>query len=146
MNDNRLIRREEAVSPVIATILMVAITVVLAATLYMMVGDIGGEGVASLTARISHDEDTWFQIDSMSSPNRAHIDDVEITVRWNNEEATGYLEKEFWRGLNVDDEARAGSRFNVTGLSGVPEDLTVDNILEIQFRIDGYSGFESVTP
>ncbi|MFP4001858.1 MAG: archaellin/type IV pilin N-terminal domain-containing protein, partial [Thermoplasmata archaeon] len=41
----RLNRNEEAVSPVIATILMVAITVVLAATLYMMVGDIGGDDV-----------------------------------------------------------------------------------------------------
>jgi flagellin-like protein len=34
---------EEGVSPVIATILMVAITVVLAATLYLMVGNMGGQ-------------------------------------------------------------------------------------------------------
>ena len=36
--------KEEGVSPVIATILMVAITVVLAATLYLMVGNMGGTG------------------------------------------------------------------------------------------------------
>ncbi len=35
--------KEEGVSPVIATILMVAITVVLAATLYLMVGNMGGQ-------------------------------------------------------------------------------------------------------
>ncbi len=37
-------KEEEGVSPVIATILMVAITVVLAATLYLMVGNMGGTG------------------------------------------------------------------------------------------------------
>ena len=37
--------KEEAVSPVIATILMVAITVVLAAVLYVMVIGMGGEAV-----------------------------------------------------------------------------------------------------
>lgn len=42
---NKMLRRKEAVSPVIATILMVAITVVLAATLYMMLpDDTGGAG------------------------------------------------------------------------------------------------------
>ncbi|MGM0406170.1 MAG: archaellin/type IV pilin N-terminal domain-containing protein, partial [Thermoplasmatota archaeon] len=36
MKRRNILKNEEAVSPVIATILMVAITVVLAATLYMM--------------------------------------------------------------------------------------------------------------
>ncbi len=43
-------RNEEAVSPVIATILMVAITVVLAAVLYVMVIGMGGGGGATAPA------------------------------------------------------------------------------------------------
>ncbi|MFQ6127826.1 MAG: archaellin/type IV pilin N-terminal domain-containing protein [Thermoplasmata archaeon] len=49
-------RNEEAVSPVIATILMVAITVVLAAVLYVMVsGLIGGTGVGAPTIDITQE-------------------------------------------------------------------------------------------
>jgi len=46
-------RNEEAVSPVIATILMVAITVVLAAVLYVMVLGFGGGGTTTPTASYS---------------------------------------------------------------------------------------------
>jgi len=46
-------RNEEAVSPVIATILMVAITVVLAAVLYVMVLGFGGGGTTTPTATYS---------------------------------------------------------------------------------------------
>lgn len=57
-------RNEEAVSPVIATILMVAITVVLAAVLYVMVsGLIGGTTTAEpnvqFSAATSSANDTW---------------------------------------------------------------------------------------
>jgi len=59
----RLNRKEEAVSPVIATILMVAITVVLAATLYMMVGGFGengDDGVAeAMSSSIERRDDGW---------------------------------------------------------------------------------------
>ncbi|MBI2077824.1 MAG: type IV pilin N-terminal domain-containing protein [Euryarchaeota archaeon] len=45
MEDRRsLYRAEDAVSPVIAVILMVAITVVLAATVFALVSDLGGKG------------------------------------------------------------------------------------------------------
>ena len=44
--------KEEAVSPVIATILMVAITVVLAAVLYLMVVGIAGNGGTLTTAPV----------------------------------------------------------------------------------------------
>ena len=40
-------KKEDAVSPVIATILMVAITVVLAAVLYVMVIGFGGDGTST---------------------------------------------------------------------------------------------------
>ena len=44
----RLSTNQRAVSPVIATILMVAITVVLAAVLYVMVGQFAGGGPEGL--------------------------------------------------------------------------------------------------
>ena len=75
-------RREEAVSPVIATILMVAITVVLAATLYMMVGDIGGNQVGEFFGSMSigdrGDDYVRVDIDTMSPSSR---DLSDITVR-----------------------------------------------------------------
>ncbi len=81
----RLNRKEEAVSPVIATILMVAITVVLAATLYIMVADIGGEDVGSLTGSLSvHDRSTSdgnvvLNIASIS-PSTHDIEDVQVEL------------------------------------------------------------------
>jgi flagellin-like protein len=54
MKKNWAIRKDaEAVSPVIATILMVAITVVLAAVLYVMVSSFGGTGTQTPTGSIS---------------------------------------------------------------------------------------------
>ena len=54
--------KEEGVSPVIATILMVAITVVLAATLYLMVGNMGGGGDVTQPIQFKASKDgtnTW---------------------------------------------------------------------------------------
>jgi len=54
MKKNWAIRKDaEAVSPVIATILMVAITVVLAAVLYVMVLGFGGTGTQTPTSSIT---------------------------------------------------------------------------------------------
>ena len=47
-------KEEEGVSPVIATILMVAITVVLAATLYLMVGNMGGSQNTPVAGSLSY--------------------------------------------------------------------------------------------
>ena len=52
----KIYRKEEGVSPVIATILMVAITVVLAATVYIMVAGIGGPGTKQIVGKIASTE------------------------------------------------------------------------------------------
>ena len=52
----KIYRKEEGVSPVIATILMVAITVVLAATVYIMVAGIGGPSAGPVTGKIAAKE------------------------------------------------------------------------------------------
>jgi len=83
----RLNRKEEAVSPVIATILMVAITVVLAATLYMMVGGFGEDGTGtpvsgSLSYRSGDSNATFavFRITSLQTPSEPSLDTVTIRV------------------------------------------------------------------
>ncbi len=81
-------RKEVGVSPVIATILMVAITVVLAATLYIMVGNMNNNNNSKLiAANLTYMEDfsdpangNATFILSMSSPNRANIGDITIKV------------------------------------------------------------------
>ncbi|MBI5001613.1 MAG: type IV pilin N-terminal domain-containing protein [Euryarchaeota archaeon] len=69
----RIWKKNDGVSPVIATILMVAITVVLAAVLYVMVsgymsGGGGGEPYVTFTAATSVNATTW---SVESAPSRA---------------------------------------------------------------------------
>ncbi len=66
MNDIK--RKEEGVSPVIATILMVAITVVLAATLYMMLpSGSNTDTTQAMSGRVKDADDGWIvEIDSGS--------------------------------------------------------------------------------
>jgi flagellin-like protein len=52
----KIYEKEEGVSPVIATILMVAITVVLAATVYIMVAGMGGGGTNKMIASLTYDQ------------------------------------------------------------------------------------------
>ncbi len=81
--------REEGVSPVIATILMVAITIVLAATLYVMIGTnvLGGGSTSTLrlTATLTEDPRTSFKYSlnftiSMSIPKSTDKSNVKITI------------------------------------------------------------------
>ena len=147
----RLNRDEEAVSPVIATILMVAITVVLAATLYMMVGDIGGEGDTDLVLSVSGevDEDGVFEVemDRMSTPSSADPGDVEFTVIDEDEgtEETFTGDDGSWILLD-DDDVTTGSE----GTFDPDEaDLDVDasdfiDADRIVVSIDGYAGNEDI--
>ena len=78
---------EEGVSPVIATILMVAITVVLAATLYLMVGNMGGTQNTPVAGSLSYvssvsdpaNGNATFEI-VLSTPSSAKVGDITITV------------------------------------------------------------------
>jgi len=81
----RLNRKEEAVSPVIATILMVAITVVLAATLYMMVGGFGENGVTeeigmTISERSTNTGENITLGLGMRTPSSADMEDVTVVV------------------------------------------------------------------
>ena len=82
----KIYKKEEGVSPVIATILMVAITVVLAATVWLLVsGYIGGTSQPQLTASLTYDtqqstaSDVYLTI-SMSNPSTVNVSKVKITV------------------------------------------------------------------
>ena len=84
----KVYRKEEGVSPVIATILMVAITVVLAATVYIMVAGIYGPGTNKLIASLTYDQtqsnptggEVYLRV-SMSTPSSAQWTNVKITIR-----------------------------------------------------------------
>lgn len=137
----RLKRREEGVSPVIATILMVAITVVLAATLYMMVGDFGDDPASFLAGNMTHREGTQFEFTALEQPSSAPLRDVQITVidtdgdeeSWPGDDSS----RVEWSVLDSDGEVVAGSRFNISGFDSVD---SVEDIDEIVVRIDGYDG------
>jgi archaeal type IV pilus assembly protein PilA len=77
-------KNEEAVSPVIATILMVAITVVLAAVLYVMVLGIGGGStdttIVTMT-KTSNAVQYVYTVNSVSSKNPVLLTDVQVIVR-----------------------------------------------------------------
>jgi flagellin-like protein len=78
-----LIRKEsEAVSPVIATILMVAITVVLAAVLYVMVLGFGGTSTTTPAASYSKTTITYGQKITVISITKTDVpwDDVKIQL------------------------------------------------------------------
>ena len=77
--------KEDAVSPVIATILMVAITVVLAATVYILVSHYTSVGAATpLTATISETSEGGGYVifsTALSTPsNISHANDIHLTA------------------------------------------------------------------
>ena len=83
----KIYKKEEGVSPVIATILMVAITVVLAATVYIMVAGMGAGGTNKLVMNLSVNPQQS-DIDNnkvalniaMSNPSSVAMDKVTVTV------------------------------------------------------------------
>ena len=159
----RLNRDMEAVSPVIATILMVAITVVLAATLYMMVGDIGGEevgeffGEASIGDRGTHEDGHYYvrvDMDTMS-PSSVDVNDVTATLyddadelvytlegdEENGESGDEYGDTDYtlrWSRL-TDGEVDTTSRLWVENYDYEDDDVEFDNF-EVVITVSGRSG------
>lgn len=74
----RFARDEHAVSPVIAVILMVAITVVLAATVFVLVSDIGGKNPPA--AQITWNKDVSAKTLTVSSAADSHYHWSDMTV------------------------------------------------------------------
>lgn len=145
---NRILRDEEAVSPVIATILMVAITVVLAATLYMMVGDFGGNTVSELygSSRADYDESSGRVTIEMRSINSGvDPEDMDIRVIYDRREYFVDAEDVSWTGL-VNGQVRSDSAarfFIIDAENSNGETLVVSetNLLErVDLRSDGTSG------
>lgn len=143
MKDIRRLKREEsAVSPVIATILMVAITVVLAATLWMML-DTGDNGDMPLSASIrgeldGEEEDVVVTFTSLGRPSRTDIGNVEFVISHGDGETTVWGDSDdvvSWRLLTGDGDVRSSSEaridFSEEGL---------DNVESVTVFIDGYEG------
>ncbi len=154
----RLKRNEEGVSPVIATILMVAITVVLAATLWMML-DTGDTSNMPLSAQISGEAGEGANVtvtfDSLQTPGTAAPENIEIVIEttagedtvWGNE----FDIDEDWSLLNDDDEVRSSSelKFNVTkdpveDMSGWSYGSDGDEFESITIFIEGYDGSRTI--
>ena len=152
-------KKEEAVSPVIATILMVAITVVLAATLYMMLpGADEGDAVTAMSGSRSRSGDNWIiSINAGNVPFNGGEDfrlydpatGASISVRTGDGETAGELEDvtneeqenvgfyyggkvhEVWFNDNTNDERIRG------GDTIVIKSPTRGDLEGLQFRIAG---------
>ena len=99
MRRRNVLKNEEAVSPVIATILMVAITVVLAATLYMMLPDAEEtRNPVSGTISAEYEEDydgegtevVIISFDVLGTPRRPDLDDLEVNIVGDTEDQVYY--------------------------------------------------------
>ena len=126
-------RNKEAVSPVIATILMVAITVVLAAVLYVMVMGFGGGqgnvGTASFTYQKNSSGNYTFTCTSVSKSDIKAADLTVIVAP----QGTAYAPH--YAGANL----AAGDYFVVSGLSTAnPSTITLKHtsgqaVYQVQF-------------
>ncbi len=143
--------REKAVSPVIATILMVAITVVLAATLYMLVTVedpetklVAGRLVLrSNLTRFTQSEDEGAMAvfsTTMTNPSSADVGKVRYMVldAQGNElvESTDYTGE--WTLLVKDDRVGTGTRLTLV-FHGLNTGETIRGY-EVVVRIHGYTG------
>ena len=133
MKRRNVLKDDEAVSPVIATILMVAITVVLAATLYMMLPGADDAGTP-VSGNISADYDSaegnvTISFDTMGTPSRPDWDSIEVYI--DGDEVTDYDAGNF-TFLTGDGEIRSGSSLELDGYTEEPGTVTV--------FFDGYDG------
>jgi len=103
------------VSPIIAVILMVAITVVLAATIYVWVSGFGGGGGGSNIAL------SLRQVGHTGTSVEYEVQSVSGNPGWNDLEATiGGVGCSFSTpgSATLDDEINAGDNINITGYTG----------------------------
>ncbi len=156
---DRINRSVEGVSPVIATILLVAITVVLAATLYSMLDTFSAdESESPLIGNLSRRDIRTLSL-GLTTPSSASLEDVTVSLLgtyhdgetidlrfedWD-EENTAHDDKyeAVWYLLHNDKEIGSGSRLRFYRI----EDGTLSNMnfdefrdLEVIMRIENYSG------
>ena len=84
--NRKFVQADEAVSPVIAVILMVAITVVLAATVFVLVSDIGSQKSAPVFKLNQSNSENTLSVESSDSKadwNRLEITANKVTVKFN---------------------------------------------------------------
>ncbi len=141
---NILKEDKEAVSPVIATILMVAITVVLAATLWMMLDtdeDVGRDlyGTTSIGDRST--SGGWVRVDIGSlNPSSVNIEDVTVRLYDVNDELVVTLRGE------EDVETENDGNYNLRWTRLEDEELTSRARLFVEYGEDednhDFSGYE----
>nr|AGF93635.1 secreted protein containing Archaeal flagellin [uncultured organism] len=140
-------RKEEGVSPVIATILMVAITVVLAATLYMMLPSGGGGDspvAGSMTYRSGSSNSTKAVFGlTMNTPSSADYGDLKITLLGDDGDVNGTIsnldsdEKDFNLEDDVDDDGTV--TLTVTKISSDAGEIAGGDRITIESN-DAYGG------
>ena len=142
----RLKRDGDAVSPVIATILMVAITVVLAASLWVMMDsedDVDFELYGTLTRGDRNRDEGWMRID-IASMNPSSLDLRSVTVRLYDANDTMVCALEGVRGdrevFNDQGYSLAWSRVGEEGEEQIDSTsrLFVDYEEEGRYDFDGY--------
>ncbi|GEM_PF-1103964 len=161
----RLKRDEKAVSPVIAIILLVAITVVLAASLFLMIGDLGEEEELPLAAVIDIEEYNFneedevlerfvLNIESLSQPNSAELDDIEVRIVYEDDgtpmEYIIELEEEAEEDEYVSGYTGLDNGDMNTGTTIFFEDIDIElggsddiELDRIEMRVDGSQGSTS---
>ncbi len=152
---DKINRSIEGVSPVIATILMVAITVVLAATLYAMVDNMAAdEGQTPLLGSLNRHDGRTISL-SLTTPSRAQLDDVTLLVMAEYKGSNEVIDLRFedwedgtaqdgdytasWFLLSGEDEISSGSRLRLFRNDDHVNFIEFSDF-EMILRIDGYSG------
>ncbi len=140
-----------AVSPVIATILLVAITVVLAATVWVML-DTGDDGdipfAADISGEYDGDKNVTVEINSIRTPNTADPGEFEfgiIDAEGEEETIWGDWGDEIdWSKLNDEGEVRSGSEATIDVDEVFDDFETRDELDRVAVFIEGYQGSRTI--
>ena len=136
-------RNEKAVSPVIATILMVAITVVLAAVLYVMVSGLIGTGTtgAPTVEMITTSTSEGYEL-QFAQPSRAEgLTAYKVTVL-KDSVAWSVMPVLLSNGMTIQNTGGAGEWLNFTDLLG-EGDLTGGDFFTLE-KLDSGSEYEVI--